>query len=246
MTSEVTQAALEPCPFCGGNAKVDDEESDDVGGYFASCTKCPVSAWGDTREEAIAAWNTRLTAQSGEGRSGAGEDALDRIEATINAAERCMNASPFWDDNSRYAGKALLDYPRSQIAVERAALNARQSGEGEQGSAIGDIAAERQRQIEAEGWTPEHDDEHDDGQMATAAATYAYAASLPDRLREVISGIYTINNNSLARALWPWENSWWKPSTPRRDLVKAGALIVAEIERLDRAALRATDDAGGA
>lgn len=47
---------------------------------------------------------------------------LDRIEATIEAAERCMNASPFWDENSRHAGKALLDYPRSQIAHERAAL----------------------------------------------------------------------------------------------------------------------------
>lgn len=50
-------------------------------------------------------------------------EALDRIEATIDAAERCMNASPFWDDNSRYAGKALLDYPRSQIAHERQALS---------------------------------------------------------------------------------------------------------------------------
>lgn len=64
-----------------------------------------------------------LATHSGEGRSnGAGEDALDRIEAAIDAAERCMNASPFWDDNSRHAGKALLDYPRSQITAERAAL----------------------------------------------------------------------------------------------------------------------------
>jgi hypothetical protein len=49
-------------------------------------------------------------------------EVLDRIEATIEAAERCMNASPFWDENSRYAGKALLDYPRSQIAAERDAF----------------------------------------------------------------------------------------------------------------------------
>lgn len=33
---------------------------------------------------------------------------------------------------------------------------------------------------------------------------------------------------------WPWSREWWKPKNPRRDLVKAGALIVAEIERLDR------------
>jgi hypothetical protein len=37
---------------------------------------------------------------------------------------------------------------------------------------------------------------------------------------------------------WPWEASWFKPSTARRDLIKAGALILAEIERLDRAAER--------
>lgn len=65
--TEETQALLPvtpellPCPFCGGPAKVDDEESEDVGGYFASCTKCPVSAWGDIRSEAVTAWNTRIS-----------------------------------------------------------------------------------------------------------------------------------------------------------------------------------------
>jgi hypothetical protein len=39
--------------------------------------------------------------------------------------------------------------------------------------------------------------------------------------------------------LWPWSVQWWKPKDRRRDLVRAGALIVAEIERLDRAAARA-------
>lgn len=34
---------------------------------------------------------------------------------------------------------------------------------------------------------------------------------------------------------WPWGSSWWKPKDPRRDLVRAGALILAEIERIDRA-----------
>ena len=103
--------------------------------------------------------------------------------------------------------------------------------------ALADIAAERQRQIDKEGWTCDHDDEHSDGQLASAAAAYSYAASLPERLRANISGIYSINNNGLARDLWPWDKSWWKLTTPRRDLVKAGALIVAEIERIDRAAL---------
>ena len=89
--------------------------------------------------------------------------------------------------------------------------------------AVLDVAAERRRQIEAEGWTPEHDDEHGAGEMAAAAACYA--------LNAAGCGCEVARN-------WPWDRSWWKPSTARRDLVKAGALILAEIERLDRAAER--------
>jgi hypothetical protein len=82
-----------------------------------------------------------------------------------------------------------------------------------------DVLAERQRQISAEGWTPEHDDAHNNGELALAAGKYAGAA-----------GGWT----SLVG--WPWSQHWWKPGTPRRMLVKAGALILAEIERLDRKA----------
>jgi len=113
-------------------------------------------------------------------------------------------------------------------------------------SAIEDIAAERLRQIEAEGWTPEHDDdEHAEGMLSRAAACYAAGAP-----------IYTIYQTQcyadaphtdpisddgpmslpVIKPLWPWTDDWWKPTDRRRDLVKAAALIVAEIERLDRAA----------
>ena len=93
-----------------------------------------------------------------------------------------------------------------------------------------DVLAERRRQVEAEGWTPEHDDGHVHGEMARAAGGYAYHAGLTDEQR--------------AKGLpqgWPagWAFSWWKPKDRRRDLVRAGALIIAEIERLDRAAERA-------
>ncbi|HFQ6050307.1 TPA: hypothetical protein ACJZSU_005165, partial [Pseudomonas aeruginosa] len=85
----------------------------------------------------------------------------------------------------------------------------------------------RRRQIEAEGWTPEHDDAHSHGQMARAAACYALAGS-------------SAPNDGTAALLvslaWPWDEQWWKPSTARRDMVKACALALAEIERLDRAA----------
>ncbi|HHK4734670.1 TPA: hypothetical protein ACQTZZ_000979 [Pseudomonas aeruginosa] len=86
-----------------------------------------------------------------------------------------------------------------------------------------DVQAERKRQVEAEGWTPEHDDEHDTGALASAAGCYA-----------MFSLAYPAGDPS---HFWPWDKSWWKPSPDgRRNMVKAGALILAEIERLDRVA----------
>lgn len=96
-----------------------------------------------------------------------------------------------------------------------------------------EIAAERRRQVEAEGWTPEHDDSHKDGELADAAACYAYHAGLDDKNRE----------HAGPPVLWPWAEDWWKPKDRRRDLVRAAALIVAEIERLDRASEKAAKEA---
>lgn len=104
-------------------------------------------------------------------------------------------------------------------------------------SAITDIIVERQRQQSVEGWTPEHDDGHADGQLATAASCYALMAAREQCLSD---GEYLRSQNALPY-LWPWDPKWWKPTNPRRDLVKAAALIVAEIERLDRLANKSGD-----
>jgi hypothetical protein len=85
------------------------------------------------------------------------------------------------------------------------------------------IAAERKRQIEQEGWTPEHDDAHSRREMQAAAECYmAYGCNA--------------RWQSQAPMLWPWDDKWWKPSYSDeiRNLVKAGALIAAEIDRLQR------------
>ncbi|MEI2416159.1 hypothetical protein V8Z80_08235 [Orrella sp. JC864] len=103
-------------------------------------------------------------------------------------------------------------------------------------AAARDVLAERRRQVEAEGLTPEHDDEHEPGGIAGAAVCYARHAW------ERLSGVLHEPLTARPYIHWPWAATWWKPTTPRRDLVKAAALILAEIERLDRAAARA---AGG-
>ena len=90
------------------------------------------------------------------------------------------------------------------------------------------IAAERMRQIESEGWTPEHDGTHTAGQMTAAARCYAKAAQLQ---------VCNLLMAPRPDFIWPWDGEWWKPSPdPIRNLVKAGALIAAEIDRLQRTA----------
>jgi hypothetical protein len=98
--------------------------------------------------------------------------------------------------------------------------------------AANDVLAERARQIESEGWTAAHDDVHRFGEMAGAAACYAINAAKPHA-----TGVKFVVQRFIDE-VWPWDAHWWKPKTPRADLVKAGALILAEIERLDRAEAR--------
>lgn len=104
---------------------------------------------------------------------------------------------------------------------------------GEEKSGAQLIAEERQRQISQEGWTTEHDDRHRSGELNDAAIGYAQAAALQAR-GESIEIVKSAVPAGYIR--WPWEDSWWKPSEDQiRNLVKAGALIAAEIDRLQRA-----------
>lgn len=110
------------------------------------------------------------------------------------------------------------------------------SSEKQSGVAL--IAAERQRQIEKEGWTPEHDDSHTNGELAQAAACYALNPSqvwAGDRSESVFAVVDDfVGPNEVP---WPWERHAYKRDRDRiRELVKAGALIAAEIDRQNRAA----------
>lgn len=108
---------------------------------------------------------------------------------------------------------------------------------------INEIRAERVRQIEVEGWTAQHDDMvNAKGELAQVAACYTlhtvpFMRNSRHSLLEKIEAVFG--------SLWPWDPCWWKRTCPRRDLIKAAALLVAEIERLDRAALRAAAEGEG-
>jgi len=99
------------------------------------------------------------------------------------------------------------------------------------------IKVERERQINEEGWTAEHDDKHAIGELAKAAACYAVLDC--SNFVTLKDGAVTIN---IFRLLWPWHRDWWKPSSRIRNLVKAGALIAAEIDRLQREKFREEDN----
>lgn len=93
-------------------------------------------------------------------------------------------------------------------------------------SGVARISIERQRQLFAEGWSADHDAAHTGGELATAGACYALANGDTES-----TGV---------PAAWPFEASWWKPSDdPIRNLEKAGALIAAEIDRLNRERVKA-------
>lgn len=105
-----------------------------------------------------------------------------------------------------------------------------------------EVARERNRQIADEDWTPDHDDCHHAGILANAGACYAASAQTALNPFGVFSDGEKRDDDETVRgpsgdeilAVWPFHVSWFKPSTPRRDLIKAAALIVAEIERIDR------------
>lgn len=91
---------------------------------------------------------------------------------------------------------------------------------------------ERLRQIEEEGFKPADDDDYAVGELAEAAMCYAWIASASEADR----AYYAAGQRPVEG--WPWAEEWWKPSTRDRDLDKAGALWIAELERGARAILR--------
>lgn len=112
-------------------------------------------------------------------------------------------------------------------------------------SGIDDIAAERQRQIEKEGFSQNSDDKYraDSNDLVSAAVSYAQHYAGTRLVHDGSDEGGKRYQNASPPPTWPWSRAWWKPRDPRRDLVRAGALIAAEIDRLDR--LAAQKKSGG-
>ncbi|WP_312966710.1 hypothetical protein [Acinetobacter gerneri] len=100
-------------------------------------------------------------------------------------------------------------------------------------AAINEVISERKRQITQEYYSTDHDDEYQQNELLRAAVSYA---------ENVVSRGWVYNStfgpdvyqSEEAPDLWPWDLDFWKPKNPRRDLVRAAALIIAEIEKIDR------------
>ncbi len=93
----------------------------------------------------------------------------------------------------------------------------------------GELLIERKRQVNSEHYGTAHDDQHAGGELAQAAAAYCLNSAA-----QVGGG----DGDHYALAVWPWLVEEFNAKNPRRNLIRAGALIIAEIERLDRAAAR--------
>jgi hypothetical protein len=94
-----------------------------------------------------------------------------------------------------------------------------------------EIAAERRRQIEVEGYDARHDDQpHVAKRLCHAAAAYIFGRT---KFETYLTRPGEPTERVVTR-LWPWADDTFKPGDHRRNLIKAGALILAEIERMDR------------
>ncbi len=120
------------------------------------------------------------------------------------------------------------------VAVE-AAMTAIRLAPGEAPPALTGvqlIAEERQRQIDAKGFTPDVDiksylPKHKRGELALAAIAYADNAA-----NALCHEVFEEDYLEIA-GIWPWHPTSWNPKNPRTDLIKAGALIAAQIDLME-------------
>ena len=210
---------LKPCPFCGpvkGNPQVFPGSGNE--GFFIHCITCGVST--DTfvgQEDAECAWRVRYTSQVG------GENDLWMV--------KCKDGS-LTQAASRMHAESMVFHkqPRgAEIVVCYSALPAPPAQGIDLGPGVREIADERQRQVDAEGYSAENDADYKAGELANAALAYLQVAAM-----DLTAGGRSHVATRSPPACWPWHRLWWKPRDAHRDLVRAGALIAAQLDAIDR------------
>lgn len=147
------------------------------------------------------------------------KELADMLERSITGLGHYRDTANWSEADEEHINEcnALLD----RFACIDEATHPTQQGLDAQTEAARSVLAERARQIAAEGYTPEQDDGYNPGVLALHGGLYACHA-------------YDNLTKKRAPEGWQWDAKWWKSKDPRSNLVKAGALILAEIERMDR------------
>lgn len=150
-------------------------------------------------------------------------DRTARIEEQIWRLENSYGEGSFQD--------GLVTTKIAELRAQLKPIEGKMNNATTTSPAIRDVLAEREQQVAVHAFTAMHDDQtYSTNELARAAACYAVGTD------DLYQREGTDWHKTTEYEVWPWDAEWWKPKNTRHNLVKAAALIIAEIERLDRAA----------
>nr|WP_314540037.1 hypothetical protein [uncultured Massilia sp.] len=165
------------------------------------------------------------------------DDNIEHLRAFYLAVKATLDAAPGYQGRViagmcyviMYEENEIVDPASRVLDLHPKLVAALQAHDALQSIAARDVLVERGRQVEAEGYDPDHDDAHVSDEIAAYAAYYVMPPAVRDWPAEE-----TGHGATWGAAIIP--EGWGppKPGDRRRELVKAGALVLAEIERIDR------------
>lgn len=103
-----------------------------------------------------------------------------------------------------------------------------------------DVVSERISQEVENHYSEESDDHQNQLQLLIAAVSYCLYPPDNDLERNAMTTFFypatesTGDIKRVSEQLWPWDSNTFKPRDRRNNLVRAAALIMAEIDRMDR------------
>ncbi|MGN6122977.1 MAG: hypothetical protein ACTHOJ_08460 [Sphingomonas oligoaromativorans] len=109
--------------------------------------------------------------------------------------------------------------------------------------ALARVLRERVEQIDRHGYSPEHDLDHEPGELACAALAYLMMGV--NLLGEADSPPTALHEDVLRESTqyWPWMDGFRPSLDPAAMLAKAAALLLATMDRIDIDAIPAGSEA---